>query len=509
VAVVAAAVLVGGAGSPVHAQAVDPVGANGAYSPRVVVIDGEHSEVRLVDDLGTVIPLTAPGAERRDGTTRVNLPRLPEGRYRIEHPGGAEEILVGEPATATTGDAAGTRPLTGVTGIALLSVAVLVAALAAALAYRGRRRVAGAVLLLGGVGVVSLLLLPDPSEADPCAGIAMHDEQQQCFREHLSTVLERDGLAAAVARLEDLVAVNGSPWALTCHETAHYLGEIGWRTVAGVKDVVDAGTVDCSFGFFHGALESMGTYGTDEHFPQSIREMCSLLEERFSLAGDANTPASGECYHGAGHAAMWRYGQRLSAAASACDVFRVTGGDTWRREECLGGAVMEWVYARERAEKFGTADDLPEPRVTNTMELCAPPYGELSAGCVEGALTGTTYTAFPAAVSWCRTNPDFAETCALVLARKMMFWITGGQTDALPALVELCDNFAGTSAARRCPANVGYMHLFLIRDYPAAKAVCDAFDADRAATCREGIREVYRYAARIGDKSYGPEPDDL
>lgn len=484
-----------GSPGPVAAEESDPFLTRELFPPREVLVPGAATTtpVVLLDALGGAIPLTGPGQEVRGADLVVFPPRLPAGQYRVRHASGEFDFEVGTPPFTVA------TPSEGVDGIPWWPVLLLTAALPGAfLLLRPSRRLL-AVPLFGIAGVGALLLFSGDTttspagKADPCvaAGATLVD----CATEHVLAVFEQGGVDAASTELLRLSSTPGSAWAPVCHEIAHDLGSLAFRVSRNPVTAIEGGFLDCSLGYVHGALEAMGTYLPDTDLPTALTAACRRLDELFLPAG---TQSILGCHHGAGHAAMWRFNENLSAAREVCDDFTMDR----QREECKVGALMEWVYADQRATASGRPADAPVPRVASTLDLCAPPHGELTAGCVEGALTAVDREDVPLASQWCEDQPSILAACVTSLARRVVQMDLSERGSLLEDPMSFCGEFASDDVRAQCAQRLGYMHLFLSRSTSAAAELCTRFPASFIASCRDGNREVREYAESLGDGSF-------
>ena len=481
--------------SVASAEEADPFLTTEVFPPREVVVPAAAGagEVTLLDAFGGTVPLTGEGHVDRGADLVVFPPRLPAGEYLIRHDGGEFRFEVGKPPFTTRSSRAATD---GFPWFPVLLLAAVVPGLIVVL--RPGRRIL-ALPLIGAAAVGGFLLLADasgpakPGKGDPC--VAQQSQLLDCASTHVLGVFESDGIAAASAELLRVSTSPGSPWAPICHEVAHTLGEVAFRVSRDPVGVIDAGFLDCSLGYVHGALEAMGTYLPDADLPAALVAACARLDELFLPAG---TESILGCQHGAGHAAMWRYNEDLTSARSVCDRF----ASPRQREECKVGALMEWVYAGQRAATSGRSVDAPLPRVASPLELCAPPHGELTAGCVEGALTAAGEKDVPDATHWCAENPSVLSACVTSLARRVVQIDLSEGGSFLVDPMSFCGLFTGDTVRSECARRLGYMHLFLSRSNRAAAQLCSRFPSELDASCREGNREVLDYAESLGDGSF-------
>jgi hypothetical protein len=482
-----------------------------AAPPRVVQVDAPPGEVTLFDEQGVEIPLTGVGTKQAEGSISLYPPRLPSGVYTIRHTGGEMTLTVGSPQEldriTTTAVPQGNRWLPWLLVVIPLGPAVLLLA--------RRRWRAGSLALVASITVAGLLTLAGSDaprgvlvQGDPCVGVESA-QIRGCATGYVLDVLATHGPLPASQELTRLAAQPASQWAPVCHEVAHELGTRTWLLTRSVDETIAAGSTDCSLGYVHGLLEVLGTYLDDETFPAAAKKACDGLDDLYRTGRLADQAGSGPasllgCHHGAGHAAMWRFNEDLTKALPVCAGF----DQAPQQEECRVGAVMEWVYADQRAQASGRDADRPQPQVTQPVELCMPPLGVLSSGCIEGAITAVTATDIEATRQWCVEHPDVLGACVQSLARRMVQIELSQKIPVLQDVASFCSSLGGAFLAAECADRFGYMLLFLSRDMNRTQEFCDRLPDDQRAGCRRGVATVLEYAEKVGDSSFNLTPSN-
>lgn len=477
--------------------------------PRVVQIDAPSGEARLFDAQGVEIPLTGRGTEQVDGSIALYPPRLPSGIYTVRHTGGETTLTVGSPQEideiATASAPQESRSLVWLLVLIPLGPAILLLA--------GRRWRAGTLALLASATVVGLLTLAGSNaprgvivQGDPCAGVDSA-KIRSCATKYVLDVLATNGPLPASQELSRLAGSPASQLASVCHEVAHALGTRTWLLTRSVDETIAAGSTDCSLGYVHGLLEVLGTYLDDETFPSAAKKACDGLDDLYRTGRLAGQTTNGPtsllgCHHGAGHAAMWRFNEDLTKALPVCAGF----DQAPQQEECRVGAVMEWVYASQRAQASGRDADRPLPQVSQPVELCMPPLGVLSSGCIEGAITAVAAPDIEVTRLWCVEHPDVLGACVQSLARRMVQIELSQKIPVLNDVASFCSSLSGAFPAAECADRFGYMLLFLSRDMPRTQKLCDSLPGDQATGCRRGIATVLEYAEKVGDSSFNFAP---
>lgn len=153
----------------------------------------------------------------------------------------------------------------------------------------------------------------------------------RCVERALDGVLERSGVARAMAVLD--AAVARSP-RLTpqAHGIAHGLGIAAYRS----PETVAATFASCPntqiAGCYHGVIQGYFldvARRTGEVPAANLNALCEPHR--------ASAPLYFECTHGMGHGLMAAYGHRLPDALARCDLVE----DPMARDSCWGGAFME------------------------------------------------------------------------------------------------------------------------------------------------------------------------
>lgn len=490
----------------------------GLVSPRIVKLPAgvDAGSVKLTDDNGRVIPMTGEQARKEAEALLVFPPKLGKGTYSLSYPGGVETIVVGEPLTPTEVS----EPKSDLNlNPWLLGLPPLV--LAAALFMTKRRRL-GVLALVVALGVPLVgRLIPEinPNSAiDPCARYYVKESRgnqggmlYECMDSYMQTLVAQEGVAAAMSRLELLASRSEGGWDLSCHDMAHRVGSYGWKKGLDTETLVDGGNLSCNFGYFHGMLQAMGTYVTDEKFSETALLVCDRLVERFSVSREG--AGARDCAHGVGHAAMWRHNGNLTRATPECEILKNL---VWA-EECRAGAVMSWVFARDAAANNNRPQDAPEPAVSTTLDLCAPPHGTTTKGCVEGALSGTQPIEYRKSLEWCATTPRFVDTCYIALGRLLVMWDSMRDPASCKAnctdryvkfaneTADMCETVIADTEPDRttkiidCVIATSWTYQSLRLDYAESAQMCTKIETYLQNACKAGILQYLRDRQNRGD----------
>lgn len=217
-----------------------------------------------------------------------------------------------------------------------------------------------------------------------------------------------------------------------------------------VARLAEAGTVDRTFGFFHGMLEAMGAYASDAELGELLADTCqAIYVHRGNSVSIRNA-----CSHGAGHAAMWRSGTDFTLARDVCSVFEVP----LEVDECVSGAVMEWASANRRAALSGEEAYRPTPYVADPFDLCYPPHGEPTPGCFGGAILAVERSEVAEKAARClgagMGAEDNCRNYVLVSIRNLH---PESYEEASVEVARLCLEIPWASGPEQCYRNFGYL----------------------------------------------------
>jgi hypothetical protein len=156
------------------------------------------------------------------------------------------------------------------------------------------------------------------------------DDRRACYTRLLSERLTKQGLASAVATLDQLTAADPE-MAERAHEFAH---GIGIEAYGRTKDIA-ATFATCGDGYSsgcrHGVIQAY--FEAREHVAASDMEsLCQPFK-----SSTASRWVLFQCVHGMGHGLTMFHGHDLPRALADCDLLT----DGWDRESCYGGAFME------------------------------------------------------------------------------------------------------------------------------------------------------------------------
>jgi hypothetical protein len=458
-------------------------------TPAYLLVPGavDTDDVVLVDDLtGLPVPLAGKGTAADGSSTRVHLPQLPPGTFTLEHPAGELRFTV----LAFDGTLGPVVADTDGAPWALYALAGVLVVLAIA----ARRRTAvllpaigGAVLLLGLSTLSSAERDGDLlTEWSACDGAnAGAKDQLSCKVTALTARLAQEDYDA----VRDAVSRSSDP---ACHEITHRSSYHIWRTTRDTEKAAKLLIPGCDDGLIHGISESMATFSTDEEFPRLLADFCSVSEETF---------ARGACFHGGGHAAVWRTNGDLDASFALCERFPGDGLDYDVVSECKGSAVMEWSerWTRERRQGGSTLT----PRLDEPMELCTSgPESELfRLGCYLGTnfRTGDAQ----AAAAWCTEKETFLKSCFEALGENLPYFETPMTTIPLTrdrALNHLASCSLAPDGATRsaCVRSTVRVYSVMKLSHREGELLCDEVDAVDAGACRDGVVDAEERLASRG-----------
>lgn len=121
------------------------------------------------------------------------------------------------------------------------------------------------------------------------------EQRIKCWQEAVEELLESRGLDIALDAVPYLYD-RDPVFAKNCHDFVHILGKEAYKKFSKKENFqVSSKTSFCSYGFYHGFMESLVS---DKGDPSFAREFCSIVNEQLSKESSSAYLA---CYHGIGH----------------------------------------------------------------------------------------------------------------------------------------------------------------------------------------------------------------
>jgi hypothetical protein len=385
------------------------------FTPTTIEVDPSSSvgDVTLWDVQADVaVPLSGKGIVHTEGRAYAKLPQLPVGIFSLTHPGGVEffsvyDSLKQSPSDAREGGSGGGRLLLlgGLLGIGL-----------AVIVFRKNKAALLLALVAIGSGVVLVTVLRvDGADASlearwrGCEAL-IGDDRIACKVDSMVESVQR-GAIEDVARF---ITTSSDP---QCHEAAHESSYTAWRTSRDLDRIYQLLLPGCDDGLIHGIAEAMGTYSTDENFPEMLSVFCDRVETSFARTA---------CFHGGGHAAIWRTNGDLYSAWEICEKFSTTrDGIPNLVQECQGSAVMEWALRWKRENRKPEGERILQPVTAQPSEIClrGPADAYFKSGCYLGTnhLTGGAEEA----ANWCvEREKEFETACMSALGENLPYFET-------------------------------------------------------------------------------------
>lgn len=455
-------------------------------TPAYVVIPARYAGggIELVDDLtGLPVPLAGTGTTIEGDTARVHLPQLPPGTFTLTHSGGTRTITV----LAFDGTLG---PVVADDGRPWALYALAGALFGLGLVAR-RRKVVLLPVLGAAVLVLGVATIERSGDGDLLAEWRACDGTNAGAKDQLSckvTALTERLVRGEYDAVRDAVSRSDDP---ACHEITHRSSYHVWRTTRDAEKAARMLIPGCDDGLIHGISESMATFSTDEEFPRLLGAFCSGADEAF---------ARGACFHGGGHAAVWRTNGDLDASFALCERFPGEGLEYDVTSECKGSAVMEWSerWTRERDQ----GGDVLRPRVTEPMELCVdgPANDLFRLGCYLGTNFRTGDAA--AAAAWCEREETFLAACFEAIGENLPYFETPMTT--IPLTIERglhhlrsCALAPDETTRSRCVRSAVRVYSVMKLSHLEGELLCEKIDANDADACREGVADAEeRLAAR-------------
>jgi len=117
-----------------------------------------------------------------------------------------------------------------------------------------------------------------------------------CLERVITDALDSGGVEAALDSLV-LISKEQKGFGAQCHEYAHLIGEEAYDLFTGNESLgLTAAVSNCSYGFFHGFMETL-LYTTADF--ELARSFCEYVDSTLSKSGSSGSFLA--CYHGIGH----------------------------------------------------------------------------------------------------------------------------------------------------------------------------------------------------------------
>jgi hypothetical protein len=155
--------------------------------------------------------------------------------------------------------------------------------------------------------------------------------RSRCVERTLGGVLERSGVARAMAVL-DLAVARDPGLTREAHGIAHGLGIAAYRSPETVAAIFASCPNTQIAGCYHGVIQGYFLDAARRTGEVSAADLNGLCQPH-----RASPPLYFECTHGMGHGLMAVYGHRLPDVLVRCDQL----ADPMARSSCWGGAFME------------------------------------------------------------------------------------------------------------------------------------------------------------------------
>lgn len=190
-----------------------------------------------------------------------------------------------------------------------------------------------AILLLVLVQITTLFLLQQRRSAP----LVLPDcTTAQCWQEAVTGALKSHGVDGALSMLA--AAYDRDPsFSDTCHDLTHYIGKEAYGMFVKKRDFrVTPKTAYCSYGFYHGFMETLVSRQGDM---QLAREFCQYVDRQITKE---SPDAVYQCFHGIGHGtvnnhneATWGNEQAMiDPALALCEQVAVSAEE---RSRCATG----------------------------------------------------------------------------------------------------------------------------------------------------------------------------
>lgn len=202
---------------------------------------------------------------------------------------------------------------------------------------------------------------PFASEIKKCSV----EKNNTCWTDLIKKVREEDGLKSALGVVSK--AYESDPaFSAACHDIGHYLGKETYLSFKKGEDFeITKEAAFCSYGFYHGFMESMIASGADT---KSVSDFCKLVDSKISLE---SPDATLQCFHGIGHGwvnihdekNLW--GNETETAVRGLKLCEQVAGNDSELERCATGVFNGISFFYINGE-YGM-----KPRENDPLWLCS------------------------------------------------------------------------------------------------------------------------------------------
>ena len=157
-----------------------------------------------------------------------------------------------------------------------------------------------------------------------------------CFRDRLAPLVKADHLGEIASSLETIFA-QADPnqyGVVSCHGSAHVLGEIAVSKGIEWKQIIKSCNRSCDYGCEHGAFSQL--LREDRSFVDNLKDICAQFSDYDVSQYKYETEG---CYHIVGHSLGELYPD-VALALNACGEFDMV----WQRNNCAEGVLMDYFF---------------------------------------------------------------------------------------------------------------------------------------------------------------------
>lgn len=185
-----------------------------------------------------------------------------------------------------------------------------------------------------------------------------------CLGEVLGDVLDREGGAAGISAMHELVS-KYPLMASACHQASHYAGR-NIKNLATIESILRDDDGTCDFGLTHGMVEGLADIEGDTEFSDSISAVCQVVPDGVRRYN---------CAHGIGHALALRTKGDVRELMGMCNDL-----NTKDQTGCVTAAAMAYT---SNAASFADDVAIQMPRVSNEelTKMCTELDGEARSSC--------------------------------------------------------------------------------------------------------------------------------
>lgn len=289
-------------------------------------------------------------------------------------------------------------------------------------------------------------------------------------RSEYKELLAKENPRTALVRLREEIK-RDERLLRSCHPLVHEIGHAAYKKYGNFGEAIQFQDEICNSGYMHGVIESHFDAGFDTTLV--LKSICSGYEDGTFLGW--------ECYHGAGHGAMYYSNNELPSALALCDLYDTS----FERGSCANGVFMENFNTDQKVHFAPQLREDDPFYPCEEQELRHKPDCYFYAPTYYLHLTGDNYGG---ALMWCKNAEfGFKSICAQGVGSEAM-----KQNINQPLRVEgICES---GSKKQEKPCIVGMVGLYINHygSYKPAQEMCETVKDQHKDLCFDAVESYLK-----------------